>query len=619
MSSTPSPAPTSSAPSSSSSSTPAPPPGSNLASQAHTSTAELKRLQRAQKKAEQQARKDERKRQLEETGIDPGLLPAALAGDLGVRAGEGKTKGFREREWVEVPRGEGEEEEGKEGRKVKLLSWNMLAQALVRRELFPGSDCLRGKDRLPALMQEVTYYDPDIACLQEVDRLSDHLPLLTLTHDYTSFIGYPNKKHGLLIATKRSVFSKVGEKGIRLDDLPVMDTEDWSEAPSRVGTPQTAATPPPAGVDRAPSVPPQEKNKGEKDAPAAPESNGKDEDFRLPDASSPSSRASRRSAGISRITRNVGLFVALEFKDQPGKGVIVGTTHLFWSGDFVYERTRQTAILLREARRFRESKEEWHEWPVFLAGDFNTQPNELTYRLAISPSSSLPPPFLADFERSRVVHHSVDKFWDPSFEPPTPAQAEPKEGEDQLDDPTEPKEKPIKNSRPGNEQEDGIVSLDTLRGLFARATGVGEGEEGEGKGVRSAYGEAYGKCPGEERRWYVDRKPEVQAGNGWRAQESEEEKEKRREGMWEERVKRGDFEPVYSNFTPLWRCTLDYIFLLPPSPSSSTSANSPSLPAPQWRSLLQMHDFHETCEPGLPRKGIEPSDHVAIGAVVELY
>ncbi|GAA6038585.1 hypothetical protein JCM8097_009432 [Rhodosporidiobolus ruineniae] len=572
------------------------------------SAADLKRQHRAAKKAEQQARKDERKRVLLEQGFDPALLPSSLAGEFALNGTRNAVpKGFRPREWCEV-RMEGEGDGGKngeEGRKVKILSWNMLAQALVRRELFPGSDYLKGKDRLPALMEEVLYYAPDIACLQEVDRLSEHLPSLTLTHSYTSFVGYRQKAHGLLIAHKNSVFTKVGERGIRLDDLPINENAPQEEEQEKGenGAVAEAEEAGPSKDDPAVAVPNGSEAQGkpltekEKEIAARP-----------PDASSssPTLRAPRAAAGISRVTRNVGLFVALEFKDQPGKGVIVGTTHLFWAGEYVYERTRQTGILMREARRFRESDEKWKDWPVFLAGDFNFQPFELTYRLAVSPSASIPPSLLADFERSRVVHHSVSKLYDPSFEPPTPPAEEAKEGEgDGSDDPTLPRDKPIKNSRPGTKEEDGIVGLDELRALFALA-----GPEG----ARSAYGEAYGKCDGQERRWYCDRKPGVQAGNGWKVPEPEEEKAKRMEGSWEERIRRGDFEPIYSNFTPLWRCTLDYIFLLPPS-TSSTSAP----PAPQWRSLLEMHDFHEVAEPGLPRKGVSASDHTAVGAVVELY
>ncbi|GAA5827265.1 hypothetical protein JCM11251_001199 [Rhodosporidiobolus azoricus] len=605
---------------------PAPSPAPDLSFSSASNAADLKRAHRAAKKAEQNARKEERKRIALETGVDPALLPQALAGDFALNGQD--TKGFQPRGWVDVPQRQKRERDdggvdGKrvEGRKVKIFSWNMLAQALVRRELFPGSDYLKGKDRLPALMQEVTYYSPDIAVLQEVDRLSEHLPSLTRTHGYTSFVGYRNKSHGLIIAHKQNVFSKVGERGIRLDDLPIDDTNS-SAAPSRLPTPasgegERVATPASTETDAEAGAKLQEPAIASADAPdadktAAPErpktEKEKEIEARPPDAPSETLRASRRAAGISRVTRNVGLFVALEFKDEPGKGVIVGTTHLFWAGEYVYERTRQVGLLMREAKQFREGKAEWKDWPIFLAGDFNTQPYELTYRLALSPSATVPDALLSDFERSRVVHHSVEKLYNPSFEPPTPAAVEPKEGDNEdFDDPTAVRDKPIKNSRPGSVEEDGIVDLEALRKLFS--------PDGSGEGVRSAYGEAYGLCEAEQKRWYAERPPGVQAGSGWKKLEpdAEERQVQRREGSWDQRVQRGDFEPIYTNFTPLWRCTLDYIFLLPPSPSATSSYRKP-----EWRSILQMHDFTDTCEPGLPRKGIEPSDHVAIGAVVEV-
>lgn len=36
----------------------------------------------------------------------------------------------------------------------------------------------------------------------------------------------------------------------------------------------------------------------------------------------------RKRRGGTRQTKNIGLVVGLEFRDRPGKGVIVGTTHL---------------------------------------------------------------------------------------------------------------------------------------------------------------------------------------------------------------------------------------------------------------------------------------------------
>ena len=171
-------------------------------------------------------------------------------------------------------------------------------------------------------------------------RLSDHLPSLTLTHAYTSYIGYLNKSHGLLIAHKSSVFTKVGERGLRLDELPIDDSlpplPSESPAPSDSSTPDTG------------------------------ESTTHDPSY---DPSSPTAKLARQRAGLSRSTRNVALLVALKFKDREG-GVIVGTTHLFWHPQHVYERARQTGILYREARRFRDEGGggAWRDWPTFLAG-----------------------------------------------------------------------------------------------------------------------------------------------------------------------------------------------------------------------------------------------------------
>ncbi|GAA5898064.1 hypothetical protein JCM8208_000145 [Rhodotorula glutinis] len=613
------------APPPTSSSSSSPPSSTNTATSTSTPTtstaessdsldaADRKRAHRAQKKAEQQARKDERRRFADEHGVDPADLPPSVASALkkGAGPGDARPKGFAPRKWVEVPAREEDEVVGaSEGKQVAILSWNMLAQALVRRELFPGSDCLKGKDRLPALMEQVLYYNPDIACLQEVDRLAEHLPSLTLSYGYTSFVGYRNKSHGLLIAHKSSVFDKVGERGIRLDDLALDDSALEPQNPPPVE----------------PEIEAQEGDVSAANAADEPETlTEKEKEIRArpPDAASTSSKASRRAAGLSRATRNVGLFVALEFKDAPGRGVVIGTSHTFWHPSHVYERVRQTALLVSKLERFRASDDKWHDWPLFLAGDLNTQPREMTYRLLTG--ASISPDLVGDFERSRVVHQSVDKIYDPDYVPPEPPAPEPKEGEDVTsDDLSQHPDRIIKNSRLPTE-DDGLATLEQLQHLFrhpssssSTSTDDATTSPAPARRVRSAYGESYGLVSSESQRWYCARKPEVQMGNGWRVAEPEADVAARLEGSWAERVERGDFEPMYSNFTPLWRCTLDYILLLPPSPSRSTSPDA-AKPQPRWRKLLEMHDFHETCEPGLPRKGVEPSDHVAVATVVEVY
>lgn len=95
-------------------------------------------------------------------------------------------------------------------------------------------------------------------------------------------------------------------------------------------------------------------------------------------------------------------------------------------------------------------------------------------------------------------------------------------------------DKVIKNCRDGA-VEDGLVGVEGLRKLFGE------------KGVRSAYGEVGGLVEGEEGKWYVDRPGEVQSGNGWAVKEDPKVVEERKKGSWEEKVKRGDFEPMWTN------------------------------------------------------------------------
>ncbi|KWU46852.1 Endonuclease/exonuclease/phosphatase [Rhodotorula sp. JG-1b] len=596
---------------------PAPPQGTADAA-ATNAAADQKRAFRAAKKAEQERRKEERKKFAQETGVDPALLPKAIAGDL-AHDGKVKPKGFVPREWIDVPVRDGTG--GESGRDVSIVTWNMLAQALAA-SCFPE-----------AIVSRVLYLNPDIACLQEVDRLSEHLPSLTLSHGYTSYVGYRQKSHGLLIAHKSSVFDKVGERGIRLDDLPLDENEPLLTPPAEQQTPAGSA---PASGTSTPVVADTDASAPSGHADGVSAANGSTEPVeqltekekeiraRPPDAASPSGRAARRAAGLSRTTRNVALFVALAFKDDPTKGVIVGTSHTFWHPSHVYERVRQTALISRELVKFRREAGQgrWANWPLFLAGDLNTQPRELTYRLLND--AAISQDLIDDFDCSRVVHQSVDKLYDPAYEPPSPPEPEAKEGDEvNSGDLSQHPDRTIKNTREAT-PDDGLGTFeqlrDMIRGALSSPSGASSAREGGGgTRVRSAYGEAYGLIDSEKERWYCSRKPEVQMGNGWRAPEPEAEKEARRQGEMEERIRRGDFEPVYTNFTPLWRCTLDYILLFPPGATTDEGSEASTPQEPRWRKLLAMHDFHKTCEPGLPRKGVEPSDHVAIGAVVELF
>jgi len=124
------------------------------------------------------------------------------------------------------------------------------------------------------------------------------------------------------------------------------------------------------------------------------------------------------------------------------------------------------------------------------------------------------------------VHHSVDKFYDPSYEPPTSSAPEAAEGDaPEQEDP----DKVIKNTRPAR-REDGLADIEKIKRLY----GYREG----GSGIRSAYGESYGLVEEEKRKWYCSREPEVQNGNDPKPELTEGELEERSKGSWEERVLR---------------------------------------------------------------------------------
>lgn len=101
---------------------------------------------------------------------------------------------------------------------IRVLTWNLLAQCLVRRQLFPASDCLKAGQREPVLHREILSHNADILCLQEVDRLEQLLPVLQKAGYSHHFGSGPGKLHGCIIAYKAQRFSLVAEKVVYYDE-----------------------------------------------------------------------------------------------------------------------------------------------------------------------------------------------------------------------------------------------------------------------------------------------------------------------------------------------------------------------------------------------------------------
>ncbi|CAA7266530.1 unnamed protein product [Cyclocybe aegerita] len=174
--------------------------------------------------------------------------------------------------------------------RVKILSWNLLAQCLIRRELFPTSDCLKAGQREPMIHEEIIRQDAQILCLQEVDRLEKLLPKFEKAGYTYCYASGPRKKHGCLIAYKKDLYSCVSERVVFYDDQSV---DGDAEDKTRIGN----------------------------------------------------SFKTRNIASLVALTRNGG---------GGEEGLIIGTTHLFWHPRYTYERIRQLGIMIREVTAFRE-------------------------------------------------------------------------------------------------------------------------------------------------------------------------------------------------------------------------------------------------------------------------
>ncbi|KAI0652266.1 Endonuclease/exonuclease/phosphatase [Trametes meyenii] len=168
------------------------------------------------------------------------------------------------REWVDVnPTGA-----SIPGQTVRVMTWNVLAQTLVRRELFPTSDCLKASQREHMLYREIASHKADICCLQEVDRTEKLFPELRKAGYAWVYAVGPRKKHGCLIAFRKDAYECVRQRVVAYDDQDVRE-----------------------------------------------------------DGSAPQARR-----GSSFRTKNIGSLVALRKlgAGSEGDGVIVATTHLFW-------------------------------------------------------------------------------------------------------------------------------------------------------------------------------------------------------------------------------------------------------------------------------------------------
>ncbi|KAF8943491.1 hypothetical protein BGZ47_005378 [Haplosporangium gracile] len=215
-----------------------------------------------------------------------------------------------------------------------FMTYNLLAQALVRRDMFPHATqkALRWKFRKQNILQEFLDFAPDLACLQEVDFWDEvYYPALTKAGYETVYYKNQNKKHGCAIIWRKTRFEKVEQKTLEYDEhgQPTFTTGNVGLMVALKPLKQAVKNPDP-NADM-----------------VLPDEDDEDND----------SGANGQNAEL------------------PG-GILVATTHLFWRPDGSYERLRQASILL-------DKVQEWNKdlnYTILLGGDFNTTPQDAAYR-----------------------------------------------------------------------------------------------------------------------------------------------------------------------------------------------------------------------------------------------
>ncbi|KAI0461809.1 hypothetical protein LJB42_004884 [Komagataella kurtzmanii] len=397
---------------------------------------------------------------------------------------------------------------------ISIMTYNMLAQALIRRKLFPTSgDALKWGNRSVVLLNELKYYNCDIMCLQEVD----YIQFNSFWNDELGKLGYDSqfyregtKNHGVVVFWRKALFNCIKVSHINHDQ------EKTSDIPPRT------------------------------------------------------------------VAQNVGVLVALEFSEKikqkfpfsNRKGILIGTTHLFWHPFGTYERTRQTYLILKKMKEFHMSltgseKEDKmnDEWFTLFAGDLNSQPFDAPY---LSMTSK---PVLYSGRAKMVLECST------SFQYSKKRNGESTEDEDggniEKFGPEQPQTPVPDQFSPTDEQKELVKKIQVLHNsLPVIAT--------------SLYSAAYAKIHPENAGKDNDRN-----------------------------------EPLISNWAHAWRGLLDYILVIQDWGFGDRTAPIDNVQLFQQtgiaiNSLLRMPLPAELGDEGFPKAGMYGSDHLCMAANVGL-
>ncbi|KAK4518744.1 uncharacterized protein ATC70_008966 [Mucor velutinosus] len=99
----------------------------------------------------------------------------------------------------------------KKSGEICVMTFNILAQSLIKRKLFPDSgDYIKWKARRKMILDEIKLYKPDILTMQELDNFEVYYEAMFNEMGYkVMYYTHPTKRHGCGIAYKESKFNSV--------------------------------------------------------------------------------------------------------------------------------------------------------------------------------------------------------------------------------------------------------------------------------------------------------------------------------------------------------------------------------------------------------------------------
>ncbi|KAK1403011.1 carbon catabolite repressor protein 4-like [Heracleum sosnowskyi] len=252
------------------------------------------------------------------------------------------------------------------GSKLRLVSFNILAQAYVKSSLFPHSPgpCLKWKARCQALLTVLRSFEADILCLQELDEYDTFYKGNVESNGYSSVYIQRSgtKRDGCGIFYRNNKLELVMEEKIEYNDL--VNSIQEEDALS-------------ANMDKI-TIDDTNKDTASKEGlqPKDTKDRGDPNDPRV------------------RLKRDcVGIMTAFRLKECSEHLVIVANTHIYWDPEWADVKLAQVKYLLSRLAKFKilVSDKFDSKSSVLLSGDFNSVPGDQVYQYLTSGSSFVEP------------------------------------------------------------------------------------------------------------------------------------------------------------------------------------------------------------------------------------